>query len=84
MNHTDAVIDRLKTEAILAENGNHPILARSFKLAITEIERQRAALAPFARLKVPPNPIGNAAAYSLLFTDIERARNVVVGDEQSV
>lgn len=41
MTHTESVLDRLRTEAKLAQNGNHPILARSFNSAIDEIERMR-------------------------------------------
>lgn len=33
------ILDRLRTEAQLAKNGGTPILARSFDLAIGEIER---------------------------------------------
>lgn len=39
----DAILDRLKTEAQLAKNGNLPILERSFDLAIAEIERLQEA-----------------------------------------
>lgn len=44
MKHTEAVIDRLRSERTLAENGGHPILARSFELAIAEIERLASEL----------------------------------------
>lgn len=33
------LLDRLRTEAQLARNGNHPVLANSFDLAIAEIDR---------------------------------------------
>jgi len=40
VSHSAAVLDRLKTEAALAnQNGDKPILERSFQLAIAEIER---------------------------------------------
>lgn len=39
-----AILERLSTEATLAKNGDHPILARSFELAIQEIERLHKAL----------------------------------------
>lgn len=39
-----ALLDRLRTEEQLARNGGHPVLARSFGLAITEIERQGAEI----------------------------------------
>jgi hypothetical protein len=43
--HTSAVLDRLHTERQLAENaGDKPILERSFKLAIEEIEGAYEAL----------------------------------------
>lgn len=42
--HTAAVLDRLRTEAQLAQNGDKPILERSFNLAIAEIERMHPAL----------------------------------------
>lgn len=41
---SDAILERLQTEAQLAENGGHPILRRSFDLAIAEIGRLRTAL----------------------------------------
>lgn len=44
MKHTEAVIDLLRSERTLAENGGHPILARSFELAIAEIERLASEL----------------------------------------
>lgn len=34
MKHTEAVIDRLRSERTLAENGGHPILARSFEVTV--------------------------------------------------
>lgn len=45
MSHqTAAILDRLRTEAQSAKNGKQPILARSFDLAIGEIEHLLAAL----------------------------------------
>lgn len=44
MTYTDAILDRLRTEQTLADNGGHPILSRSFGLAIAEIEAFRAEL----------------------------------------
>lgn len=38
-----ALLNRLKTEAQLAKNGGHPILERSFNLAIDEIKKLREA-----------------------------------------
>jgi hypothetical protein len=43
--HTEAVLDRLRTEEQFAINaGDKPILARSFRFAIDEIERMNSAL----------------------------------------
>ena len=36
-------------------------------------ERMRVALEPFSKLEEPERRIGNAAAYSIRFTDIRRA-----------
>lgn len=47
MADTAAILDRLRTERKIAENGNNPILARSFALAIGEIERLAGAVGPF-------------------------------------
>lgn len=41
MERSDDILDRLRTEKQLAENGGHPILANSFDLAIEEICRLR-------------------------------------------
>lgn len=42
--HTALVLDRLRTEQQMALNGDMPILANSFRLAIEEIERLQKAL----------------------------------------
>ena len=37
----------------------------------------REALEPFARLEIPKPPQGYAGTYSILFSDIERARAAI-------
>jgi hypothetical protein len=57
---TAIILERLRTEAQWAKNGEHPILARSFDLAIAEIERLTAALEIIAgRRACPDNLLGD-------------------------
>lgn len=79
------LVDRLRGKVILAVNdGCGPLngsdyFERSFPAskqameAADVIEQLCAALDPLARLSVPRKPQGNAAPYSIRFSDIERA-----------
>jgi hypothetical protein len=54
-------------EAAVAAESRASALEQKLKVA-------REAAMPLAILKIPKNPLGNAAAYSIRYSDIERAR----------
>jgi hypothetical protein len=71
-------IDRELSELFEQPHDENRSLVTLLKSCRETIVEQGEALEPFARLKVPHlRNGGNAGAYSLLFTDIQRAQQVV-------
>jgi hypothetical protein len=53
------------------------------EMMMSEVERLREALKPFAALQLPKRRQGNAAYYSLFHADIERAKDALAKDRLS-
>lgn len=71
------ILERLRQEEQLAKNGNHPILERSFRLAIDEIERLEAERLS-EKARATPEKIG------MLNAEIRTLRNAAVTQAEEI